>query len=76
MRRRLLQWYRQLKTVEASIDSNPSNENLMEKQAEVERIEGAVSRTRFPLAFVDQLYDLRGHIDIVRRRLSPARGKI
>jgi TRAP-type uncharacterized transport system substrate-binding protein len=74
MRRRLLDWYRQLKSLEASIDTNPSKENLIEKQAEVERIERAVSRTRFPLSFTDQLYDLRGHIDIVRRRLTPAGG--
>lgn len=27
-------------------------------------------RERFPLAFANQIYDLRGHIDIVRRRLT------
>jgi hypothetical protein len=33
-------------------------------------IEEAVSHTRFPLGFANQVYDLRGHIDIVRRRLA------
>ncbi len=75
MRRRLVDWYGQLKALELSIDTNPTEQNLIAKQAEVERIEGAVSRTRFPLSFADQLYDLRGHIDIVRRRLTPARGR-
>jgi TRAP-type uncharacterized transport system substrate-binding protein len=73
MRHRLLYWYRQLKSLEASIDTDPSEKNLVDRQAEVERIETAVSRTRFPLSLTNQLYDLRGHIDIVRRRLATTR---
>jgi len=71
MRRRLLYWYDQLKVLEASINANPSDKHLIERLFEVERIEDAVSRIRFPLAFTDQLYNLRSHIDIVRRRLTP-----
>jgi hypothetical protein len=71
MRRRLLYWYGQLKSLEASIDSNPNARDVAERQAEVDRIDDAVSRIRFPLAFTNQLYDLRGHIDIVRRRFLP-----
>lgn len=71
MRRRLLYWYDQLKVLEASIDANPSDKHLIERLFEVERIEDAVSHIRFPLAFTDQLYNLRSHIDIVRRRLAP-----
>jgi len=55
-----------------SIDANPDGEALIKMQTEIDRIETAVSHIRFPLAFADQLYDLRGHIDIVRRRLLPA----
>jgi TRAP-type uncharacterized transport system substrate-binding protein len=69
MRRRVLYWYGQLKSLEDSINSDPAGKHVAQQQAEVERIEAAVSRTRFPLTFADQLYDLRGHIDIVRRRL-------
>ena len=42
----------------------------MEKQAEIERIEDAVSHIRFPLTFADQVYTLRSHIDIVRRKIA------
>jgi len=72
VRRRLLYWYSQLKSLEDSIDANPDGEALIKMQTEIDRIETAVSHIRFPLAFADQLYDLRGHIDIVRRRLLPA----
>jgi NMT1-like family len=69
-RQRLLHWYGQLKTLEASFDNNPSGKHLTEMLAEVERIEDAVSHIRFPLTFTDQLYHLRGHVDIVRRKIT------
>ena len=68
-RRRLFYWYAQLKSLEASFDSNPNDKHLAEKQAEIDRIEDAVSHIRFPLAFSDQVYNLRSHIDIVRRKI-------
>jgi hypothetical protein len=43
---------------------------LTEKQAAVELIEEAVSHIRIPLTFSDQLYNLRSHIDIVRRKIT------
>ncbi len=70
IRRRLLHWYEQLKALETSLDQDAGNQHLAEKTAELNRIDEAVSRIHVPLHFSDQLYDLRGHIDIVRRRLS------
>jgi TRAP-type uncharacterized transport system substrate-binding protein len=68
-RRRLFHWYAQLKALEASFDTGPMDQHLAEKQIEIERIEEAVSHIRFPLTFSDQLYNLRSHIDIVRRKI-------
>jgi hypothetical protein len=69
-RRRLFYWYAQLKALEASFDADRTNKRLTEKQAEIERIEEAVSHISFPLTFSDQLYNLRSHIEIVRRKIS------
>jgi TRAP-type uncharacterized transport system substrate-binding protein len=69
-RRRLFYWYAQLKKLEASFDTSPAEQHLVETQAEIERIEEAVSHIRFPLTFSDQLYNLRSHIDIVRRKIA------
>ena len=69
-RRRLFHWYAQLKALEASFDTDPTGKHLAQKQAEIERIEEAVSHIRFPLTFSDQLYNLRSHIDIVRRKIA------
>ena len=70
IRRRLLAWYRRLKALETSLERDPSNAHLAAKQAELERIDAAVRRIRVPLPFSEQIYDLRGHIDFVRRRLE------
>ena len=69
-RRRLIYWYGQLKILEASFEATPSGRHLAEKQAEIDRIEDSVSRIRFPLTFSDQLYGLRSHIDVVRRKIE------
>ena len=69
-RRRLFYWYAQLKALEASFDSDPTNKHLTRKQAEIERIEDAVSHIQFPLTFSDQVYNLRSHIDIVRHKIA------
>ena len=54
-RRRLFYWYAQLKALEASFDADQTDKRLTEKQAEIERIEEAVSHISFPLTFSDQL---------------------
>jgi TRAP-type uncharacterized transport system substrate-binding protein len=69
-RRRLFHWYAQLKALEASFNDSLTDKHLAEKQAEIERIEEAVSHISFPLTFSDQLYQLRSHIDIVRRKIT------
>ena len=69
-RPRLFYWYAEFKALEASFDTDPTGKHLAQKQAEIERIEGAVSHIRFPLTFSDQLYNLRSHIDIVRRKIT------
>jgi hypothetical protein len=79
IRRRLLHWYAQLKALEAAIDSCTTYKVLIHKLAEIERIEDGVSEFHFPLRFSDQVYNLRSHIDIVRRKLAsriPSYGQV
>ena len=70
IRRRLLARYRQLTRLEASLGDHPSAAELATKMRELDRIETSVSGISVPLPFTDQVYDLRGHIDLVRRRLE------
>lgn len=73
VRRRLLYWYRELQTVEEDIGPDADADMIRRKRARVEEIEVAVNEIPLPLTFTNQLYDLRAHIDIVRRRLSELR---
>ena len=73
IRRRLLYWYRELKKVERGVGSTASAALVAEKKAQIEEIEEAVNRIPIPLGFTNQLYDLRQHIDVVRRRLGTVR---
>lgn len=74
IRRRLLYWYSQLRRLEAAIEAGQTNIDLITTRTAVDKIDEAVSHTRFPLGFANQVYDLRGHIDIVRRRLAARAG--
>jgi hypothetical protein len=69
VRRRLLYWYKELKAVERGISHQPHASAIAAKTARLDEIEEAVNEIPLPLGFSNQLYDLRSHIHIVRRRL-------
>jgi hypothetical protein len=70
VRRRLLAWYRQLKALETRLEHEQHLADIGAMRGEIEQIDRAVRRIRVPLFFTDQFYDLRGHIDFVRRRIE------
>lgn len=70
VRRRLLHWYQELKLVEEDLDERPDPATMAVKLGRVGEIEQAVNEIPLPLAFTNQLYDLRQHIELVRRRLA------
>jgi TRAP-type uncharacterized transport system substrate-binding protein len=69
-RRRLFYWYAELRALETSSSTATSYKQLVQKLAEIERIEESLSKIHFPLTFADQVYTLRGHIDIVRQKIA------
>jgi TRAP-type uncharacterized transport system substrate-binding protein len=72
VRRRIVHWYGALKQLEASARRAASPEARAEHLAALDRIEAAVDDIPVPLAFSDRIYELRQHIEIVRRRLAGA----
>jgi len=74
IRRRLLFWYRRLKSVEAAIKAAASPTELSGVRTDLEAIEAGVSGVKVPLSFSSQLYDLRMHVDIVRHQLTARYG--
>ena len=67
VRSRIFRWYRRLRQIEEANENKttPSKELL----AELDKIEAKAARISVPLAYTDELYSLRQHIDLVRERL-------
>ncbi|MGB5251829.1 MAG: TAXI family TRAP transporter solute-binding subunit [Sedimenticolaceae bacterium] len=65
MRARIYRWYDQLERAEQRLAAGDwEGASVLE---ELDRIEAEVQRVNVPLSFTDQLYELRQHIDLVRR---------
>lgn len=70
VRSRIYRWYARLKEVELQLEENPGKVTLEELLERMETIEAAVNRIQTPLAYSENLYVFRQHIDLVRRRLE------
>ena len=67
IRSRIFRWYGQLRGVEEAIGRRGDDELL----GELDAIERKVEHITVPLSYADELYRLRGHINLVRGRLRP-----
>ncbi|HEX5748259.1 MAG TPA: TAXI family TRAP transporter solute-binding subunit [Archangium sp.] len=70
VRSRIFRWYARLKEIELQLEENPGREMLEDMMKRLEEAERAVNRIPVPLAYAENLYFFREHIDVVRRRLS------
>jgi TRAP transporter TAXI family solute receptor len=68
IRRRIWHWYEELKKLEHAIIESPTDqENHL---AEIDRIDAAVTVLPVPIGYSEQYYNLRAHVEYVRRRLN------
>jgi TRAP transporter TAXI family solute receptor len=72
VRSRIYRWYAKLKEIELELDEPRSREELEGILQRLDDIESAVNQIPTPLAYSENLYAFRQHIDLVRVR---ARGK-
>ena len=68
IRSRVFRWYGQLRALEDAIGQGPK----AELSRELDSIEARVGQVNVPLSYADELYALRSHIAMVRRRLDGA----
>ena len=64
IRSRVFRWYGQLQAIENDIGRRPA----AELARELDQIEARVAEVSVPLSYADELYSLRGHIQMVRRK--------
>lgn len=68
VRKRLWHWYDELKKLEQAMSDDPAS--LDKHAAEINRIDEAVWAIPVPVQYSEQYYNLRSHIEYVRRRLG------
>jgi len=75
MRSRVYRWYRELQAIDLGLfhQANPPREQYRE---ELDRIEQEVAKVDIPLSFADELFNLRLHIELIRRRLEGREGPV
>ncbi|HEY0093119.1 MAG TPA: TAXI family TRAP transporter solute-binding subunit, partial [Archangium sp.] len=69
VRSRIFRWYARLKEIELQLEENPGQEMLEDMMKRLEEAERAVNRIPVPLAYAENVYYFREHVDVVRRRL-------
>lgn len=67
---RIYRWYGRLKQLEFELDLDGSQLDAAGALLRLDDIERGVSQIRTPLAFSENLYNLRSHIELVRHRLN------
>jgi len=56
--------------VESGLAKRATSEQLTQKMSDLDHIDEGIRTAQIPQNFSDQLYQLRSHIDVVRRRLT------
>jgi hypothetical protein len=69
VRSRIYRWYARLKEIELQLDDKAGTAKLEDMLERLEKIETAVNGIPTPLAYSDNLYSFRAHIDLVRQRV-------
>jgi TRAP-type uncharacterized transport system substrate-binding protein len=70
IRSRIFRWYRNLRQIES--DHDLGEKTPAELSGALDKLEARVAAIAVPLSYTDEVYQLRGHIDLVRERLNKA----
>ena len=75
MRSRIYRWYSELEAVDPETNKEELKGRHQELLGKLDEIEGKVSNVTVPLAYADGLYNLRVHIEMLRKKLRHAAEK-
>ena len=67
MRSKIYRWYQELERIDLEQSRNSKEIDALRER--LDSIEQEVIHVHVPLSFASQLYDLRQHIELVKRRL-------
>ncbi|MBV2217478.1 MAG: C4-dicarboxylate ABC transporter substrate-binding protein [Diaphorobacter sp.] len=72
VRSRVFRWYGHLRDIEDDMERGETTPDALRER--LDRMEAQVEKVSVPLSYADELYALRNHIQLVRRRLPRAAG--
>ena len=75
VRSKIYRWYSELEELDPEIQSGKISASMEEYMDRLNRIENQVSQISVPLAYREQVYDLRLHIDLLRKKLRDVKAK-
>ncbi|MCP4691265.1 MAG: ABC transporter substrate-binding protein [Desulfobacterales bacterium] len=70
MRSRIYRWYSKLEAVDANLHGEEAAARPDDSMAALNNLEEAVSQISVPLAFTEELYHLRVHIELLRNKIQ------
>jgi len=70
IRARVFRWYGTLSDLDARLSDSPSSEELDNCRKILGTLEHELARVKVPLSYMAEYYNLRMHVDLVRRRLE------
>jgi TRAP transporter TAXI family solute receptor len=70
VRSRVFRWYARLKQIELQLEEHPAPDKLVEMLKRLDETERSVNQIPTPLAYAENLYFFREHVDVVRRRIN------
>jgi len=74
VRSRVFRWYAQLRDIEDSVDEREDTaRRLLER---LDQLDARVERLTVPLSYADELYALRGHIQLVRGKVTRGASRV
>ena len=69
VRSRVFRWYGRLREIEDEMEVGQTAPDAL--RAQLDRLESQVEKVSVPLSYAEELYALRNHIHLVRRKLRP-----
>jgi hypothetical protein len=76
MKSNINRWYKEMQRIEQHLDAQTTAEELYRQLDELERVDQRVQHLSLPISYANALYDLRGHIALLRSRLRDAADRL
>jgi hypothetical protein len=68
-RSKYYRWYRELRELEEELKVHPRLESVEDYRTRLDRIEEAICKIRVSVAFYDEVFILKEHVEMVRQKL-------